>query len=502
MSATITLLRKEGKLDEAFDYGLQQLEANPTDIWILRALSWVLYDKVKLAISQAKHPEIIQYHQQITHLSIPAEESMFWENLSKQTLSYAWVISKQGKVNELYELVNSISPQVVPKGSNYYSSIVQTIIRCIKEGGMINETVMLLLEWVDSTAFIAQDYMTQQVEGIKHSLKPLVESYYNIYAKVLYQKKDNKRIEDFIPRLKAISQSYPSYIWCGYNMAKLMTLLGNSTPENIRQNILPLVKSQHKQFWVWEAYADTYPPYSEERFSLLAQAMLCPMNSPEMTINLRKAIIKELHHRKLYNPARKEIDEIIRIRREQGWRDDPTINECLSRQWYISAQIETQTKPIYKELSKLAEQLVFGEQSTIIAVIHHINESKSIANVITATGDRSFFSFKKLKGVKLEKGKIYELAIRGDITQMPYTVIDARLKPDTVCPDLIQRGQGLVKILPSGVAFIHNAFVKLEEVKQHKLRDGERVSYTAFRNWDKQKESLSWCVREINREEQ
>lgn len=501
MSATITLLRKEGKLDEAFDYGLQQLEANPTDIWILRALSWVLYDKVKLAISQAKHLEIIQYHKQITRLSIPEEESMFWDNLSKQTLSYAWVISKQGNVSELYGLVTSIAPQVVPKGSNYYSSIVQTIIRCIKESGVINDTVVHLLEWVDSAAFGAQDYRAQEVEGIKYSLKPLVESYYNIYAKVLYQKKDNKRIADFIPRLKAISQSHPNYIWCGYNMAKLMALLGNSTPENIRQNLLPLVKSQHKQFWVWEAYADTYPPYSEERFSLLAQAMLCPMSSPEMTINLRKAIIKELHHRKLYNLARKEIDEIIRIRREQGWRDDPAINECLSRQWYISARIDTHSQPIYKEISKLAEQLVFGEKSKIIAVIHHLNESKRIANIITATGDRSFFSFKKIKGIKLEKGRIYELTVRGDITQMPYTVIDARLMPDTVCPDLIQRGQGFVKLLPSGVAFIHNAFVKAEEVNQHKLRDGERVSYTAFRDWDRQKECLSWRVREICRED-
>lgn len=74
--------------------------------------------------------------------------------------------------------------------------------------------------------------------------------------------------------------------------------------------------------------------------------------------------------------------------------------------------------------------------------------------------------------------------------------------PDTLSPDLIQRGQGVVRILPSGVAFIHNAFVKTEEVKQYKLRDGERVSYTAFRDWDKQKESLSWRVREINRENQ
>ncbi len=501
MSTTITSLRKEGKLDEALAYGVQQLEVDPKDIWVLRALSWVLYDKVKLAISQEKHSDIVQHHLQITQLSIPTEENIFWENLCKQTLSYAWTISKQGKVTELYELVNSIAPQVVPKGSNYYSSIVQTIIRCIKESPAISETVMLLLEWVDSSAFVAQDYKAQQVEGIKHSLKPLVESYYNIYAKVLYQKKDNKRIEDFIPRLKAISQAYPNYIWCSYNMAKLMALLGNSTPESIRQNLLPLVKSQHKQFWVWEAYADTYPPHSEERFSLLAQAMLCPINSPEMTINLRKAIVKELYYRKLYNPARKEIDEIIRIRREQGWRDDPAVNECLSRQWYISAQVDTQTKPIYKELSNLADQLVFGEQSKIIAVIHHVNESKSIANVITATGDRSFFSFKKLKGVKIEKGKIYELTIRGDIAQMPYTVIDAQLMPDTLSPDLIQRGQGLVRTLPSGVAFIHNAFVKTEEVKQYKLRDGERVSYTAFRDWDKQKESLSWRVREINRED-
>lgn len=47
MTTNITNLRKAGRLNEAYKLAEQNLTANPTDIWNVRNMAWVLYDYAK-----------------------------------------------------------------------------------------------------------------------------------------------------------------------------------------------------------------------------------------------------------------------------------------------------------------------------------------------------------------------------------------------------------------------------------------------------------------------
>jgi hypothetical protein len=53
----ITDLRKEGRLEEAYTRGYELLRSNPEDKYLKSAIGWVLYEKVKGLVNEAKESQ-------------------------------------------------------------------------------------------------------------------------------------------------------------------------------------------------------------------------------------------------------------------------------------------------------------------------------------------------------------------------------------------------------------------------------------------------------------
>ena len=58
-SKEITELRKAGKLNEALEIALRELDAKPADIWALRNISWVYYEFLKQHNSPGEYGEFV-----------------------------------------------------------------------------------------------------------------------------------------------------------------------------------------------------------------------------------------------------------------------------------------------------------------------------------------------------------------------------------------------------------------------------------------------------------
>lgn len=75
----ITNLRKEGKLDEALQFGKEALQNDPENIWIKRALAWVYYDLGKQNIENT--PKFISNIEHIIEMNFDENETMLFDNI-------------------------------------------------------------------------------------------------------------------------------------------------------------------------------------------------------------------------------------------------------------------------------------------------------------------------------------------------------------------------------------------------------------------------------------
>lgn len=502
MSKEINALRKSGQLDEAYALAQHRLKEASNDIWILRACSWVLYDLIKQAISDNEHENILGLYDEVTALGLDREEQLLWENLARQMMGYIWTLSKEGQACRLLKLLEHISPLVWNAPSSYYSSVVQAVVRCFKEfKGVPSFEELALLEWVDPDLFTSEDYQPKQLEGQKYALKPIAESYYNSYAKAILGLKDRDRAQALYPKMQELALTHPKYIWCGYNAAKLMLLSGSEDQCQLRQQLIPVVKAQSSQFWAWDAFADLYERNSDERFACLSRAMLCPLHSPEMTVNLRKEIVKELYYREYYGEARYEIEMVIKLRQEQGWREDPTIMQCLSKRWYVDAKPKN-PKAVYQQYEEQANELIFGIIDKPQVLITSINREKKLAHTLTEKGQRGYFSFVALRQQQFELGKLYELSLTKEPQefkdgQCRYIVKSIKALEDKNMPKLVRTISGTVRLIKSGAGFVEEIYIPGSLVQHYRLVAQDFVTVVAYRSWDKKKEQWGWSVRDI-----
>lgn len=502
MSAEITALRKSGELNDAYELAKVRLAEDPENIWIVRAMSWVLYDMLKLAIAREDHNEVENLYKQVNALILGSEERVYWDTLAMQAVAYVWGLAKRGEGSKLLSLLVALPGFTFLAPSEYYSSVVQAIVRCSKECLEGDSVIISLLEWISPDSFRYEDYDALPVEGKQYALRPLVEMYYSSYAKCLLRLKDVGRIQAFLPRLEAVVADHPNYVWCWYNVAKLMFLAGNAEMDTIREKLLPVIRSQRSQFWAWELYADTYPKYSQERFAFLSKAMLCPMHSPEMTVGLRKEMVRELHHRHYYAEARFEIEQIIRLRKEQGWREAPEITACLSMAWYVDAALNQEPKSIYLQNVQYAESLIFGEQQKTQLLITYINEDKGIASTLSESRENGFFSYKRLPKSNLKVGYIYEVTLTEEPNKLEdawrYKVSNVKEIKELRIPDLIKSTLGTVRLTKRGVIFVGDILVPSLLAELHNLCDGISVSVIAYVKWNKRKGEFGWVARELS----
>ncbi len=501
MGQHITTLRKAGHIDEAYELAQQRLKESGNDVWVLRAYSWVLYELLKRALEQIQFDEFLRLQNELASLALGEDERMLWDNVAKLSLKYIWRLAKEGETEKLSMLIEGVSPIVWDAPSELYSSVSQAILKCIKhqDAKHFNSPQrfdLVLLEWIDSQLFIPEDYQPKSIEGKKQNIPSLVETYYNTYARVILKYQDKLRAAELLPRLQKVAQLHSSWIWCSYNAVKLLVLLGEDDKDMLRQQLHPVVKSQRNQFWVWGAYAELYDRGSDERFSCLSRAIRCPLHAPEMTIGLRRELIKELHHRACYNEARYEIDTIIRLCQEQNWRVKEEIIKCLSLGWYVAATAQN-PEPLYLQHSEQADELVFGVISKPRVIITHINSGKKMASTLSVDKQSGFFSYAKLNHLSLEVGQAYELSLfeepsKGKTEGIRYLVKSLKIIELSSVPNLVKNHMGAVRTIPSGAAFVGDIYISSELVKRHKLTDNLVISLTACLKRDSKKNSYGW----------
>ena len=125
-------LRQAGKLEEAYAMAKLELEADLSNIWGKRNLSWVLYAQLDELTSNLE--AFITKINEVKELKLPASEELFFENLSIVISKAARAITQETSLNidKIHILFDGVKDIPLKRDSKWFSVLFNAMHKGMK----------------------------------------------------------------------------------------------------------------------------------------------------------------------------------------------------------------------------------------------------------------------------------------------------------------------------------------------------------------------------------
>jgi len=486
-------LRQAGKLEEAYAMAKAELEADLSNIWCKRNLSWVLYAQLDELASNLD--AFIGKINEVKELDLPASEEMFFENISIVISKAARVITHEANldINKIHRLFDSITELSIKRNSKWFSVLFNAMHKGMKESNRYIE----FADWWDFKNFRQEDFQKEKMPNGKEVMA-IAEQAYIAYAKHLLPQQtqygevvfNKEKAENFLPILSQIVDDYPQFQYPAYFKAKLLLALGNK--DNMLESLLPFAKKKRNDFWVWQILAEAFSSDEEKVFACYCKALSC--KSPEeMLVGLRQKMARMLISRKLYNEARTEIDLLYHARAEHSFKIPTEVTNWQAMDWYKTAVPSKSNFGFYKTYVPIAEALLFSDVPEESVIVEFVNADKKILNFIASETKFGFFKYDRFfSDVKV--GDTLKVRFQGGSNEGMHQLYTAVKENDNLFKkQYIKEVSGVVKI-PQGKSFgfIEDVFVHPSLVIKLKLTDGMSFVGKAIKSYNHEKSKWTW----------
>lgn len=322
---TITALRKEGRIAEAYTQGYELLESNQNDDYLKNAIGWVLYEKIKAIVSEAKRK--------------PKSTGQLSRELRKFLREYA----KLGlsRPDLLFSLLLSQSIQFPDKPT----------------------FLPKFMMWAGLDAFRPEDLIVQAGEDGK-----VYESLLEKTARTIGKIARNISAQDF-PDIREIQSFSISLIDLAisetslqraellrYSKAVLLNQIGESL---LAQDILiPIVRSKQNDFWTWEALADAVKPNDAERAITLYVKACLTCHDEGFSVGVLDSLGAITAQQHKLDIAKWAAHRASRIRQQRGWSVSVTLGQLIEAPWYKEESIQPISQEALHQIVKDAELFI------------------------------------------------------------------------------------------------------------------------------------------------
>lgn len=354
-STTITNLRKEGKLNEAYSFGKDAVQKYPEGLYIKRAFAWVIHDLLKKNASYSMRDTFFKYFADIEPLNLTAEESLFFDSVAwdvrsivsdavnRKVTDYAFYSRAAGVVGGL----------PITRPGDAYSSLLQVFLKVTPEWS----GRLAFVKWWDLANLRDKDFEKYETDsGTK--VMSLAEKAYIALAKLSLASGNTQEMETALPMIAGIYQEHREFVYMPYYEAKILIALGRSG--EAMEKLKPFARKKDGQFWVWELIGDACSDI-HQRFSNYCKALMCK-SKDEMLVSLREkaaAVFRDLGH---LPQARLEADKAAATRQGQGWKLTSALAALMAEDWYSSTQPAKGNYNFYSQNCEAAEAFVFGKR--------------------------------------------------------------------------------------------------------------------------------------------
>lgn len=493
-------LRHAGKLEEALNMAKAELAAEPDNLWAKRNISWVYYDYLKQNIAAEKFDSFMNWLNVLKNLQLPAEEKMLFEQLSWQIGKMLFALSKidaphQTKGILIFESIESFH---FPRPSEGASFLFKALHKLLKE----TDKYILIADWWDFKNFTPKDFENDKLPNGKEVMS-IVEQAYIAYAKHLLPKKsftgeilfDRNKANSFLTSLEELCDKHPSMQYPPYFHAKLLLATGDK--DDALAKLLPFARKKRNDFWVWDILAEVFSNDPEKVYSCYCRALLC--KSPEeMLTKLRQKFAAILIDKKMFNEARTEIDQLLRVKKELGHNIPAELLNWISTTWYNNATPLDSNTSLYKNNIEIAEGILFADIPTTTVFVEFVNSDKKILNFITKDNKRGFFKYERLIS-SVDVADILSVRFKNNISDemnQVYTV--NKINDKEFEAHFVKVIQGEVKIGEgNNFGFINDIYIHPSIISKYSLVNGKKIKAKAIKSWNKDKRIIGWKITEV-----
>lgn len=512
-SVEIFKLRKNGETQKAYSEAKKALAENPEELWLKRAMGWTLYDLLKQNASYENYELFIKYFNEFASLNIEDKDkdSMFYESIIYPLSSFLAKLKKQenidfsmlGKLFETLQKLNYKKPSVL------HSTIAERIMKFAEDWKKFD----VFIDWWGLDNLRKEDYekRTNTLNGktylsvaeqmyikvsktiLKGKQKPVNAFDGSRFAKVI----DNKRLEEFMPKLKNVINEHPEFTYPPYYYGKL--LLEQGEKENALKAFLPFARKKSNDFWVWDLLADFYKKDKALYLACLSKALL--INTPgKMLVKVRTKMAKVLLSLNKKENAKTEIKNIHQTYTSESWKIPSTIAQWMQESWYIETKAIDSNENLYKEHANKAIPLLYKDMPSKTGIIYSVNRDKKIMHFIANGGIHSYFNYFG-SGLKPKEGDFCEFVLEklkskeGECFRAL-----AAFHTNKEIPEFTKEVSGKLHLpekLPIG--FLDDAMVPSELITRHKSKNlpNSRLQGRAIKSYNSKKHTFGWKVIEL-----
>lgn len=507
-------LRKEGKLQEAFNSIVPYLNENKEDEEAVITFGWIMYNYLKNSLRDnkyfVKNLEIFNDHVVLSFDDITT-------NQYKKTLvnRIFWLVAEFVKKGELS--ANKVFPQFMRFCGNNAQfiekrlfnfknqiSISRLLVKAFLE--KLNDTNYLQFmdaigfDWFDKWDFESSSFTNEIGETIE--IKPLAEYVLKFHSKKLLSMDiavaTELRINSFINVLDVQIKNNPSYKWLPYYKGKLLAKVNRK--EEALETITSFARTKKKEFWIWDLISELVD--EDEKFNCLCAGLLCK-TKPEMIVGLQEKIIPILVKKKMFSNAKYELDSLISTRTNRWGKVSKQIHKWTTEKWYLESNAASNRDDL-KEYANKAEEILYRTLPITDIFVTYVNKEKGVVN---------FAYFENRNTIK--KGYTYLDSINVNREWINDEVLKVKMISDKKKANLfriyevnpgdhvflskfIQKGTGIVeKEEWNHFAFVDHVYISPNLVKEFGIEDGDKISFIKKRKFNKKKNEWGWTVEQI-----
>lgn len=512
-------LRKSGKLAEALEMTLQDLQKEPDNIWCKRSIAWVYYDYLK-ANKEAENFDVFYgYLLKIKELELPEAELMLFDqcawqvglmvfalcradeenskNDSKKKFTF-YSASKdlEKKVYSLFELIKSFH---FTKPGDGYSFLFKSLNKSLKD----TDSYIEVADWWGFENFRKDDYFKEEVNG-KHIMS-LAEQAYIAYAKRLLegeitegnlqQRELNRdKINEFLPILDKLIAEHPKLLYPEFFKAKLLLALGDN--ENVLEYFLPFAIRKRNDFWVWDLLSEIFPKDDIRKIACLCKALTCNTQDGFL-VKIRQKLAALLIQGKQYVEAKTEIENIVATRNSNNWQIRGELLQWQSQDWYKQTQSQPNNQRFYKSLVNVAEEILYSSIPEQLVAVEFVNSDKKMLNFVINEKVNGFFYYGNHLS-KVNIGDILKVRLKESPQGNHYKIFTAKYVNKEVDIEAIKIFSGDLRIISNlNIGFAEGVFIDSNTINKKGLQDKQLVKGRAILSYNKKKEEWGWKAIEV-----
>jgi len=246
--------------------------------------------------------------------------------------------------------------KTVERPSLIHSRILEIVARAARLG-VFPKFCAFLHWWGPENNLRSQDLQCQ-TDNESREFPSVVQHVIYAIGKTIDNEPDEKYVHTALEFLKKYAPHFPKEEWFPYFLA--VGLCKSRQFDEALRYLVPFARTKRREFWVWQKLANCFPPGDARHLACLCRSVLCGSKKPELLLSVRQQLALALHRAGYDGVARSEIEAVIALRQQKGWKIPDELARLQRENWFIEA-IATEGAELYHSLAELADDVLMHD---------------------------------------------------------------------------------------------------------------------------------------------